>query len=107
MNRSFNPAILMRLRQMASEDVLTLLAEHLKADPTYVPAKDGCSRRWHVRTSRGEFELLTTGVKWWDTRSKKGGGGSIDLTMHVRGLPFVDAVKLLISLVGPGGPDHP
>jgi hypothetical protein len=80
---------------MPSADVLTLLAIHVKADPTYVPIRDPRSRRWHVRTRCGEFELLTTGPKWWDTRAEKGGGGAIDLAMHVLQLTFVDAVKLL------------
>jgi hypothetical protein len=30
-----------------------------------------------------------------DTRAAKGGGGAIDLAMHVMGLSFVDGVKLL------------
>jgi hypothetical protein len=105
-SKGFNPVTLERLRQMASQDVLALLAVHFKADPTYQPVKDSGSRRWHARTTQGEFEILTTGAKWYDTRAKKGGGGAIDLTMHMRGLSFVDAVKLLIGLVGPSGPDH-
>jgi hypothetical protein len=33
----------------------------------------GPPARWHVRTEFGEFEILTTGVKWYDTRAKVGG----------------------------------
>jgi hypothetical protein len=51
----------------------------------------------------GEFEILTTGPKWYDTRAKKGGGGAIDLAMHVLGLSFVDAVKLLTQKAQPLG----
>jgi hypothetical protein len=40
-------------------------------------------------------ELLATGVRWYDPRAKKGGGGAIDLAMHLLGLQFVDAVKRL------------
>lgn len=80
---------------MHGEDVLPLLAIYLKADPTYRPIKDVASRRWHLRTECGEFEILTSGAKWYDTRAKKGGGGAIDLTMHVEELSFVDAVKCL------------
>jgi hypothetical protein len=105
--RSFNPATLEGLRQMASEDVLALVAVHLKADLTYAPTKDPRTRRWHACTSQGEFEILTTGPKWWNTRAQKGGGGAIDLAMHVRGLSFVDAVKLLTALPGARGSDHP
>jgi hypothetical protein len=105
--RSFDAATLSRFREMAGQDALALLAVYVKADLTYVPAKDPSTRRWHARTVNGEFELLTTGNKWWDTRAQKGGGGAIDLAMHVRGLSFVDAVKLLTGLVGARGPDHP
>jgi hypothetical protein len=92
---------------MPGAEALALLSIHLKADPTYLPAKDPTSRRWHACTVQGEFEILTTGPKWYDTRSRKGGGGAIDLAMHVLGLSFVGAVKHLIDLQGNRGPDHP
>lgn len=107
MRRSFNPVTLKGLRAMGSAEALGLLAIHLKADPTYVPAKNATSRRWHALTTHGEFEILTTGAKWYDTRAKKGGGGAIDLAMHVLGLSFVDAVRLLTERVASRGPDHP
>jgi hypothetical protein len=95
--RTFSRATLTALRLMPSEDALALLATYYKPDPTYVPVKDPRSRRWHCRTACGEFELLTTGTKWWDSRAGKGGGGAIDLAMHLLQLPFVGAVKLLIT----------
>jgi hypothetical protein len=91
---------------MPSEAVLAHLAIELKPDATFVPVKDGRSRRWHAHTVRGDFEILTTGPKWYDTRARKGGGGAIDLAMHVLGLSFVDAVKLLAEQAGLHGPDH-
>jgi hypothetical protein len=94
--RSFSPATLTALRDIPSDEALRLLAIYCKPDPLYVPAKDPRSRRWHVRTASGEFEILTTGsAKWYDTRAKKGGGGAIDLAMHLLQVSFVDAVKLL------------
>jgi hypothetical protein len=94
--RSFDQAKLSALREMSSEDLLALLAIYYKADPTFVPVKDLRSRRWHARTVCGEFEILTTGPhKWYDTRAKKGGGGAIDLAMHLLQVSFVDAVKIL------------
>ena len=107
MRKSFDAATLTRLREMAAGDALALLAIHVKADPTYVPLKADRSRRWHASTAHGEFELLTTGAKWYDTRGQRGGGGAIDLAMHVLGLSFVDAVRYLMGEGGQHGPDHP
>jgi len=80
---------------MSSETALTLMTIDLKADASFVPVKDSASRRWHARTATGEFEILTTGTKWYDTRAKRGGGGAIDLAIHLCGLSFVEAVKYL------------
>jgi hypothetical protein len=102
--RSFDREKLTRLRNMQSEDALALLSIYYKADPTYVPVKDPCSRRWRARTTFGEFEILTTGPhKWYDTRAKKGGGGAIDLAMHLLNLSFVDAVRRLAEQRHPRG----
>ncbi len=95
--RSFSKATLTRLRELPAGDALALLSTHVKLDPTYVPVKDDHCRRWQVRTAYGEFEILTTGPKWYDTRAQSGGGGAIDLAMHVLGLSFVDAVKYLTA----------
>jgi hypothetical protein len=97
MRRSFSQTTLMRLREMPSEDALARLATYLKADQSFQPAKDAASRRWQVRTAVGEFEILTTGVKWYDMRAKQGGGGAIDLAMHVLHVPFVIAVQHLMA----------
>jgi hypothetical protein len=104
--RSFSPAMLTRLREMPSGDVLPLVAIDVKADPTYLPIKAGRSRRWHVLSIRGEFEILTTGPKWYDMRARRGGGGAIDLAMHVLGVSFVDAVRHLTAAAGQNGPDR-
>lgn len=61
MPKSFDAQLLARLQRMSSEDALALLGVHVKADPTYRPVKDAHSRRWHVRSARGEYEILTTG----------------------------------------------
>ena len=88
----FDPATLTSLRAMPSEEALKRLAIHCKTDPTFRPVKQAATRRWHALTQAGEFELITSGPKWFDTRAKKGGGGAIDLAMHVLQLSFVDAV---------------
>jgi hypothetical protein len=83
---------------MASADALALLAIDCKADPTFQPTRLEHTRRWHALTERGDFEIVTTGPKWYDTRAKVGGGGAIDLAMHLLKLSFVDAVGILIKL---------
>ena len=88
---------------MPSEDALVLLAIHCKLDPSYQPVKEPTTRRWHAHTTGGEFEILTTGTKWYDTRAKVGGGGAIDLAMHILRLPFVDAVRILVDCDRPRG----
>jgi hypothetical protein len=101
--RSFDRATLTPLREMPSENALALLAIHCKPDSSYQPVKQPTTRRWHAHTSGGEFEILTTGTKWYDTRAKVGGAGAIDLAMHLLRLPFVDAVRILIDCVRPRG----
>ena len=97
MRKSFRATTLVQLRETQSDAALALLAVHCKADPTYRPIKDPASRRWHVRTPCGEFEILTTGVKWYDPRARTGGGGAIDLAMHILQVSFADAVKILTA----------
>jgi len=103
MRKSFQLTTLHRLRQAPSEHVLKSLAIVCKADPTFKPTKDPQTRRWHLRTTAGEFEILTTGVKWYDARARRGGGGAIDLAMHILRVPFVDAVKILTASSQPSG----
>ena len=97
------------LRRMQSEQVLRRLAIHVKPDPTFVPRKNLGSRRWHVLTQRGDFEIVTTASLWYDTREKLG-GGAIDLAMHLLGVSFVEAVRHLSHqepLTRPQDPVHP
>ena len=101
--RSFDRATLTPLRDMPSEDALALLAIYCKPDLSFQPLKQPATRRWNVRTLVGEFEILTTGAKWYDTRAKVGGGGAIDLAMHLLQLSFVDAVRVLIVRRHPDG----
>jgi hypothetical protein len=103
MRKSFRTTTLVHLRETPSDVALRSLAIFCKADASYFPIRDSNSRRWHVRTESGEFEILTTGVKWFDPRAKVGGGGAIDLAMHILQVSFVDAVKILAARTGPRG----
>jgi len=91
--RSFPPELLARLRDMPVSDTLDALGLYWKRDPDFRPVKDKETIRVHVSIGGGVIELLATGAKWYDTRAEKGGGGAIDLTMHLLRLDFVSAVK--------------
>lgn len=89
---------LARWRCLDASCVLIALACHAKSDASYEPVKDKRSVRWHANVDGQEFELLLTGPKYWDTRGCVGGGGAIDLVMHLTGLDFKGTVRRLKEL---------
>jgi hypothetical protein len=102
--RSFAPELLGALRAMPIEEALDRLGLHWKRDPDFRPQKDLRTTRLHVAVGSGVVELVVTGARWYDTRARKGGGGAIDLAMHLLYLPFVDAVKRLVGGCAPPSP---
>src|SRR6266545_4630151 len=86
---------LVRWQSLDAADVLHTLADHAKRDVTFRPVKDSKTSRWHACVQGYEYELLLTGPKFWDTRSKRGGGGAVDLVMHLARVDFKQAVELL------------
>ncbi|HHX6852802.1 TPA: hypothetical protein ACVGMT_005918 [Pseudomonas aeruginosa] len=93
--RAFPPELLARLHAMQVTATLDLLGLYWKYDPDFKPIKDKATVRVNVALGGGGVELLATGPKWYDTRAEKGGGGAIDLAMHLLRLDFVSAVKRL------------
>lgn len=86
---------LIRWLALPAENVLVALADAAKQDVSYRPIKSLSGARWHAALGGRDFELLLTGTKFRDTRAKTGGGGAVDLAMHITGLDFRRAVKLL------------
>ncbi|ENY4077014.1 MULTISPECIES: hypothetical protein [Betaproteobacteria] len=84
-----------RLRAMSVDDTLTLLGLYAKLDRDYQPHKSAQSKRVNVSVDSTVIELVVTGAKWYDARAQRGGGGAIDLTMHLYREPFVKAVQRL------------
>lgn len=82
-----------RLRQLAARGALLALADYAKQDETFVPVKDPRTERWHARVDACEFELLLTGPKFWDVRQSVGGGGAIDLAIHLFDCTFKEAIR--------------
>lgn len=90
-------SLLERWRSLDSVYVLSAIADYAKRDLSFAPVKSAATQRWHVSMGGRDFELLLTGAKFWDTRAEVGGGGAVDLSMHLAGLEFKDAVRLLLE----------
>jgi hypothetical protein len=91
-------ADLVRWRELPASKLLVLVANHVKRDTTFVPINGKFTERWHANVAGREFELITDGPKFFDTRAKKGGGGGVDLVMHLFGHEFRAASKFLRGL---------
>jgi len=101
--RSFPKALIDELQAFHVVGVLELLGVCWKRDPDYSPTKDKATARLYVSIGGGVVELLATGTKWYDVREKVGGGGAIDLVMHLFKVDFVSAVKQLREAKAVGG----
>ena len=97
MAKRYTEEQLAALRAMSLESVLRKLELYYTKDPDYKPRKDLSGVRYNVSVEQQVFEILVTGIRWYDMREKKGGGGAIDLTMHLLSLDFKSAVKLLLK----------
>lgn len=86
---------LARWQSLPATETLLSIADHAKEDRTYKPLVGRLTTRWHASVAGAEFELLLTGSKFWDTRAKTGGGGAIDLVMHLTSTDFRSAVEAL------------
>lgn len=97
--RSFPRETVDSLRLMHVCAALSRLGLHWKRDPHFRPRRDPRTIRLHVSLPDGRvLELLATGTKFYDPRAERGGGGAVDLAMHLLGLPFVEAVRRLQPL---------
>jgi hypothetical protein len=86
---------LLRWREMQTAHLLSKLADYAKRDMTFVPMKSKETQRWVIHASGRDYELLTNGSKFYDTRAERGGGGAIDLVIYLFRLDFNAAVALL------------
>ena len=108
--RSFDDETLAWVREMPLSQVLDKLRDDgqlfWRRDPDFVPEKDKRTVRLFLSSPSGfAWEVLVTGLKWFDVRAGKGGGGGIDLVMHLLGIDFAGldaelADGLLEAVVG-------
>ena len=89
--------VLDRWQQLDASQVLIAVADYAKEDSSFVPAKNAATTRWQARVGQSEFELLLTGPKCWDARANRGGGGAVDLVMHLNGCHFKPAAAFLVE----------
>lgn len=86
---------LQRLRGLHALEVLDRLATHVKLDRDFAPRAATLTQRVHVNAAGADWELLVEGPRFYDTRKREGGGGAIDLVMHLWQVPFKKAVAIL------------
>ena len=86
---------LVRWQSLDAAVVLIALADYAKEDQSYVPRVNTRSSRWHASVVGRDFEILCTGPKFWDDRANCGGAGALDLAMHLLGISFKKAARLL------------
>ncbi|WP_261530851.1 hypothetical protein [Burkholderia multivorans] len=84
-----------RLRGLAVLDVLHLMAVHTKLDRAFASVRAFNTQRVQVTAAGADWELVVDGACFFDTRERKGGGGAVDLVMHLWRVPFKQAVKML------------
>lgn len=97
----FSDEFLQKLREMPLTMVFDGLGLYWKTDREYKPIRDKSSIRVNVSLSDGRIcELLITGIRWYDTRTKLGGGGAIDLVMYLYSVTFKEAIGLLSKVPG-------
>ena len=93
--RPVDNVTLTRWRTLDTVVVLRAIAEHLKQDLEFRPRQSHDTTRWHVSVAGHDYELLCTGSRFFDTRASHGGGGAVDLVMHLLGVDFKRAAKVL------------
>lgn len=92
-----------RAREAPLAKVLAHICDYVKEDHDYTPADPASgSRRFHVNCCKRDFRLILTGEKWLDElvdrqSANRGGGGAIDLAMHLKGITFVQAVRVCLD----------
>ena len=87
-----------RWRELDALLMLEKLGSYVKADDTFEPLSTHGTQRYHINVEGRDFELLLRGPKFFDTRLQRGGGGAVDLVMHVRHVNFRSAIDLLRTL---------
>jgi len=93
----FDDELITRFRVMTVEKAAQVLGLYCKKDAHYESTTHRNSKCYHISKDGEVFEIIVTQLKWFSTRRGVGGGGAIDLTMHIYGEPFKAALNRLIK----------
>jgi hypothetical protein len=86
---------LKRWRAAPAHVTLAALADHAKQDRDFAPRTEMGTTRWHATVGMRDIELLCEGPRFFDTRSRQGGGGAVDMAMWLLNVDFKQAVRAL------------
>ena len=86
---------LARWQALDASAVLNALADYAKEDASSAPGTTPRPSRWYFTVGGHDHEILCTGPRFWDSRANCGGGGALDLAMHLFGINFKKAARLL------------
>lgn len=93
--RKFAQDQIAKARAVPLLDALEALGYYVSKDTAFEPRKTKRTISVFVSNDADVRELIITGEKWYDKREQIGGGGAIDLVMHLRQISFSRAVRLL------------
>lgn len=86
------------LRMLDAKVMLDRLGLFWKEDRSYTSRQSQQSERVHVTLDSGlVLELVFTGPMWFDKTQSKGGFGSIDLAMHLKGWGLRESLRHLLE----------
>lgn len=104
--KRISPEQIAKVRAIPLETVLERLGFYVSRDSAFQPRVDKRTVSMFVSNDAGVRELIVTGEKWFDKRENVGGGGAIDLTMHLLGISFTKAVRKLCAEEGTPNSDY-
>lgn len=93
----FDEELVTRFRVMTVEQTARILGLYCKQDKNYESTAHRNSKCYHISKDGEVFEIIVTQLKWYSTHRRYGGGGGIDLTMHLYGETFKAALTRLTN----------
>ncbi|KPY55670.1 hypothetical protein [Pseudomonas amygdali] len=93
--KSFDDELITRFRVMTVEQIARILGLYCKQDKEYESSHYRNAKCFHISKDGEVFEIIVSQLKWYSTHRRCGGGGGIDLTMHIFGESFKAALTRL------------